>query len=885
MGDYSVYYDFPDYYDNQRIFSSNSREVNGVRVGDDIYISYLGLYNGIKNNFIAKTSLSNTDEFEITQLTFDNSTHQNLCHLYTDSDDDIICFTRYNETRFNWFYNDGMGWDLELRDFIPEDMWLANDINEGYVFDFRYGYDDELYLFTMNESETGTREQLLRYNYLNFSSGGTYTYDVKNMGYAFEPPMWSFTMERFFEIDFSEYTNTETINKSYLGYHKYFGNKKGYKLLNTSKNWTGFDSGSWQSPGFNFDYVASNDYIYRIYLFSYHNRVEYESIDYGWTNTSLDGSKIFEGNSPVNHRWILSDDIQFPYLSLVHKKDTFNLYGLYYSNGDYLDDKLYYITVNETNPYERAENESDPNYPYSGVLNNTLALQNEILLLEDVEISSLGYPIAERKFNQSSFVTDDFLIVPVVVNDLYNSSSKIYLFVHDVSSDDVSFSYVEEEETGLEAECELSPFIDSVSRSNDNPVCWNYGNDVAVDFDVTPLFEDCEDYYNFWGCKDCEENYKGGLGFNNEFVDMCYPDDSDDGSTKGWEDGTNIPIIYISPEYESGESFACNLNETSDEISACVLTTDTYPSCQGLDFAHNVIYSIDYQDYNSTTQNTFEFRSRSQSTELKQRIKLNATSSGICQYHAYYNGQWNLLGNIGNCTFHEVTLVNAPNAYFLFIEKDFSGTYDITYDYIPYTNDFDNIASIGFYQENTQLTDNSNKFSYIYVDLSNSIDEEIPEGYNQYTNPVRLTYSEIGNYSTKICVENPLIDLESSKCSNQNVEVVYCTEAELREEGIETIGRDTEFKDGDVAFNFIQFLEDDLNMKSTGSKYVIAIFIIICVGVLGFVLTKGNYIVSGICAFLSLFLCVFLGLIPIWVLVMFMILSSALIGLMFIKGS
>jgi hypothetical protein len=127
--------------------------------------------------------------------------------------------------------------------------------------------------------------------------------------------------------------------------------------------------------------------------------------------------------------------------------------------------------------------------------------------------------------------------------------------------------------------------------------------------------------------------------------------------------------------------------------------------------------------------------------------------------------------------------------------------------------------------------------------------------------------------------------LESSKCSNQNVEVVYCTEAELREEGIETIGRDTEFKDGDVAFNFIQFLEDDLNMKSTGSKYVIAIFIIICVGVLGFVLTKGNYIVSGICAFLSLFLCVFLGLIPIWVLVMFMILSSALIGLMFIKGS
>lgn len=103
------------------------------------------------------------------------------------------------------------------------------------------------------------------------------------------------------------------------------------------------------------------------------------------------------------------------------------------------------------------------------------------------------------------------------------------------------------------------------------------------------------------------------------------------------------------------------------------------------------------------------------------------------------------------------------------------------------------------------------------------------------------------------------------------------------------IPSDIGFEEGDIAFDFMTFLEDDIGIKSTSSKIFFGVFLLMLINIFVTIIwlsfgAEPNLLISGMITILSVFGLAYIGLFPIWVIVSIIIITASIILLFFTKG-
>lgn len=823
-------------------FGENAKVISSEKVADTYYISYLKLDNGFKKVYIASSiDLINWD---IVNLNADDI-DQNQCFLFKDVDNDLICAWDYDANSLYYYIKkNGQSWSL-----------LYTEITESSLY---FGNTHKL----ANFKNSGSGLNLYTYNYINNYELMEYNLNLENENYFVS----SANLGELYNYNSAWDSTNNEIYKIGNDYEYVISNYENSGMLRYTKqnesSWGSFVSvGTSDSYLFHFFYKTNGLYDYMIYGTS---NIYYAKRN---KNTGVWGTEILLN---IVHPLLNGNSI-----SMI--EGTNYLWGVYVDNTNEL--RMFKINKNNTN----------------------LIIESDVVLDNTKTILYMGSALGSKQINLSNLqLYDNYLIVP------YKDATHLYTTSYN-TNDGMNI----DTGVGVETGCSATPNIINITPNNENPVCF-IGQARAVLFTTYTTNTNCSSYHYFY-CSDCDvdmpepqETYFGFFDFFPSF----------------WTESNykySIPTdITIRGETFNNTGYTTvallnGSNTSSLSFFHCIKTTNT--QIEDVNIGCSAVYDdVDYtfkvqiEDWDiNNVANAMDFRTKSIENDYVNILMFNETntSGSVRWYDIYYfyNLEYHKLP-ISTIRMYPECLLKikvdntfSTQTYDVYVDTCDDGIYEYTFSDLPFVEDIDNIAKFQVYQEV------GTKSNGVSPNILDSIDFDIPEtilsnntaGYTEGYYATPIDYYNIGTYTPRFCVQNLNATGNKVDCLTYNLEIRNCSIAEwLQEPDFETQGQqyvyDINYRTGDIAFDFVAWLTT-LGFKSQASRMMIGIVTLLIIMAI-FIVAIGSLtgfnpyatgLAGGISGLLGLFLIVYLGLFPIWIIVLMIILIAGMVATFFLS--
>lgn len=427
--------------------------------------------------------------------------------------------------------------------------------------------------------------------------------------------------------------------------------------------------------------------------------------------------------------------------------------------------------------------------------------------------------------------------------------------------------------------CDNSPVITDISTVNANPICMPPSELLTEGATWTALFnvstyDQCSNY-TYWSCIDCttELGYYAFDGYNSNFFTPYYSYNYDIKNDKNFT-------------YRSIGSTGLWLNNSIPiALKHCLFDSENYSAVCSPVSTDGYFFRTQFgiRDNTAGVYNPLDIRFKDSSNNYALILMFNKSSNTEMNVYYYDGASYQVLwSNItddysGNYEMDLMIWFNFTSKTAKVTVSDF--TCSVCTDTVlalPFISSNENVKEVEFYQEvgvrsYTSLTTQPNYISFWYSLLSASV---VAAEYSQ-TIPYGTSYDILedatdlgeGDHTLKVCVLNEQTSFSPKyDCEDYLITLkADCSAEELEAEGWDL--NETIYDDDDLAGKVLSYW-DAAGIKSIQSKMIIGVLILIIIAVLTAITTGGNLLVTGVITIATLFALVFLGLFPVWVIVL-----------------